>query len=112
MMKKLICTVLMMWLPIFMVTANAMRMQMETKAMNGETQMQATMSCHTQSDQVSVKLPHCMSCPLCAVATSAIDIGFIPLINIPSFQSFKLSLTDDTLQSIDHSPLYRPPILH
>lgn len=111
-MKKLICTVLIIWLPIFMVTANAMRMQMATKPTNDKTQMQSSMPCHTESKAASVKSHYCMSCPLCAVATSAVNVGFIPLINIPTFQSFKLSLTNDALQSIDHSPLYRPPILH
>jgi hypothetical protein len=111
-MKKLMCTVLIIWLPIFMVTANAMRVQMATNTMHGETQMQSTMPCHAASDQDSVQSHHCMSCPFCAIATSAVNIGFIPLINIPSFQSFKLSFVDDALQSIDHAPLYRPPILH
>lgn len=111
-MKKLMCTVLVIWLPIFMVTANAMRMQMATNTMHDQTQMQSTMPCHAESDQATVQSHRCMSCPLCAVATSAINIGFIPLINIPTFQSLKLSFVDDALQSIDHSPLYRPPIRH
>lgn len=111
-MKKLICILLIGWLPVFMVAANAMSLQMMTKTMHGDMQVQSSMPCHSEPDDVPSKSHNCISCGLCVVATSAAFTPVAPALNIPVFKSFNLSFADDEFKSINHSPAYRPPILN
>lgn len=110
-MKKLICILLIGWLPVFMVAANAMSLQMTTKVMNDDAQVQSSMPCHDKVDDVPVKSHNCINCGLCVVTTSVAFTTVSPVLHIPAFKSFKLSSVDDAFKSINHSPAYRPPIL-
>jgi hypothetical protein len=110
-MKKLICILLISWLPILMVTANAMSLEMATQAMSDE-KAQASMPCHDKTDQQAVKAHKCIDCGFCVIATSIVNANITSSLHIPEFKSFKLSFTNDELKSINHSPAYRPPILN
>jgi hypothetical protein len=111
-MKKLICILLIGWLPVFMVAANAMSLQMTTKVMNDDVQVQSSMPCHDEVDDAPVKSHNCISCGLCVVTTSVTFTSVSPVLHIPAFKSFKLSFVDDAFKSIYHAPAYRPPILN
>lgn len=111
-MKKLICILLIGWLPVFMVAANAMSLQMKTKTMHDDMQVQSSMPCHGEPDDVPSKSHNCISCGLCVVATSVPFMPVPPALNIPVFKSFKLSFAENEFKSINHSPAYRPPILN
>lgn len=111
-MKKLICILLIGWLPLFMVAANAMSLQMKTKTMHDDMQVQSSMPCHGEPDDVPSESHNCISCGLCVVATSVPFTPVPPALNIPVFKSFKLSFAEDEFKSINHSPAYRPPILN
>ncbi len=110
-MKKLICILLISWMPILMATANAMSLQMTTQAMNSNLKVEASMPCHGEAEQKPVK-HHCISCGFCVVATSIVYTTATPQLNIPAFKSFKSSFIDDEFKSINHLPAYRPPILN
>lgn len=111
-MKKLICIILICWLPILMATANAMSLQMASQAMHDDMQVESTMSCHDKVDTQSVKAHNCINCGFCVMATSVISFVSSSFLNIPEFKSFKTSFINDELQSINHLPADRPPILN
>lgn len=111
-MKKLICIVLISWLPVFMLTANAMSLQMTTQSLIADLQTEASMPCHDKTDKQPLKAHNCMSCGFCAIATSIASTTTVPFLHIPECKSFKTSFVDDGFNSIDHAPAYRPPILN
>jgi hypothetical protein len=110
-MKKLICLLLISWMPILMATANAMNLQMTSQSINADLQAPTSMPCHDEAKQQPVK-HNCMSCGFCVITTYIVFSGATPRLSIPAFKSFKSSFIDDKLQSIHHSPAYRPPILN
>jgi hypothetical protein len=110
-MRKLICILLMSWLPVFMVTANAMSLQMMTKAMHGDMQAQADMPCHDRTDHQPAKTHNCISCGFCMAATSMANFDSAPVLDLPVITSPAPVAIDVIFESTNDSPAFRPPIL-
>jgi hypothetical protein len=121
-MKKLICIFMMIWLPCFMVAANAMSMQMTLKNSLPHTAQIAEhvqMSCHeglnhskkSDSKNNPSSSHHCSFCAFCIVgsaiaSTHKLKMSHIKTTNIQP-TSFDVAFT-----SQDYPPAIKPPILN
>jgi hypothetical protein len=77
-MKKLICLVLVFWLPLFFVAANAMALEMALPS-HVKTSSAMEMPCHnTQHNQHQSDLPsskhHCAVCGFCVIGGGTVFI--------------------------------------
>ena len=116
-MKRWICVLLIAWLPVFMVTADAMGMQMRLQQSHHVVQQshhvvqQPNQSCHhAPAKQTKNKTSLCILCGFCALA-----IAIAPLDFTPSFDAFLLTSTrpifvDVIFTSNNLAPALRPPI--
>ena len=100
----------MCWLPMFMVSAHAMSLQMVIQQVNSENQAMGSMPCHQdyvkQSESTS-----CLGCGFCAIASSIANFGQAPTFYIPTNSSTAPMMIDVIYESCYHSSTYRPPIL-
>jgi succinate dehydrogenase/fumarate reductase-like Fe-S protein len=110
-MKKLICILLVSWLPVFMATANAMSLQMALQV-NVDIQEQVSMPCHDKASKKSDSSSDCVGCGFCMIATSIANVDMVPFLDVPAFTSLKVSFINVEYKSTDYSPAFRPPILN
>ena len=109
-MKIWICVLLIAWLPVFMVTADAMGMQMRLQQSHHVVQ-QPNQSCHhAPAKQTKNKTSLCILCGFCALAMAIAPLDFTP-----SFDAFLLTSTrpifvDVIFTSNNLAPALRPPI--
>lgn len=111
-MKKLICILLVSWLPIFMATANAMGLQMSIQSMNDHHQQMVDMPCHDKSNDQKQSQHHCISCGFCVIATSIASFDNTPIFALEAFTSISPAFIDVGFKSADQSPAFKPPILN
>jgi formate hydrogenlyase subunit 6/NADH:ubiquinone oxidoreductase subunit I len=112
-MKKLICIVLIGWLPVFMVTANAMSFQMTIQEVSKATvPAEVVPPCHDTSNQPQEVAHQCIGCGFCMMASSMANFNTIPTIAIPALTSDAPESVDVVFQSTNYSPAFRPPILN
>lgn len=108
-MKKLICILLMAWLPVFMVTAGAMSLQMTLQGQ--QTQQADSASCHDNiGNQKSEKIHQCIACGFCMMATSMASFDTALGLAITALTSTAPLSTDVVFKSINDTPAFRPPI--
>lgn len=116
-MKKLICILLMSWLPIFMVTANAMSLQMTSQNMSHSAEQSAVAysdakACHDKTNKRQDGAHHCVSCGFCLMATSMANFDTFPVIDILVFSSIAPEAIDVVFNATSYSPAFRPPIFN
>jgi len=109
-MKKLICILLMAWLPVLMVTASAMSLQMTFQGQ--QSQEADSASCHDKiGNQQSEKTHQCIACGFCMMATSMASFDTAPVLAIPALTSTAPLSIDVVFKSTTNTPAFRPPIL-
>lgn len=128
-MRKIITIWLVLWLPLFMATANAMSLEMEF-AHSEHTQLHAQVNkhLHTSENNFQVharchavheqgQLPdsqhhgseHCATCCICALSSAIANLT-LPIVFIPS--NIRPQLFDVAFTSQDYPPAIKPPILN
>jgi hypothetical protein len=124
-MKKLFALFLMCWLPLFMSSAWAMDLQMQTTMPQQQETMSAMsdMPCHMEASETqatsdvacanclnsSTDAHNCASCGLCMISLTATQIETL----VTSFNvtpSNAISLPDLAFFSLDYPPALKPPI--
>lgn len=114
-MKRLICILLIGWLPCFSVVAQAMALQMQTQEFVDN--QQSMMACHEhgdqgQSDHKTLPETHrCQVCGFCVVTSGVADIDFQPQISTQFSAAGKLPLFAAVFHSLTYPPAIKPPIL-
>ena len=96
-------------LPVFMVTASAMSLQM---TLQGQQTHQADLaSCHDNiGNQKSEKIHQCIACGFCMMATSMVSFDTALGLEITALTSTAPLSTDVVFKSINDTPVFRPPI--
>lgn len=127
-MKKLMSIFLMLWLPLFMSSAWAMDLQMDSQMQSGmQMQEQSSVSmidmpCHDMEASIELAdtgckncsdntadMAHCASCGLCMISLSATQIELFAA-SLLATPSSAISLPDFALFSQDYPPAIKPPI--
>ncbi|MDX1913946.1 MAG: hypothetical protein SFU55_00050 [Methylophilus sp.] len=112
-MKRLICIVLICWLPLFAVTANALSLQMTMANQQSEATQASQMACHEDVHQHPSQQHashNCALCGFCTVVTSAAIFSFPPLLHMHATASAKPIFVEVTFNSLPHPPVIKPPI--
>jgi hypothetical protein len=110
-MKKRLCILLMCWLPIFMLSANAMSLQMTLQQLKTEHQSMHSMACHQDKSNQSESAQTCLGCGFCVVATSIASFNNAPTFYLENGVSTAPLMIDVIYQSYNLLPADRPPIL-
>jgi len=124
-MKKLSALFLMCWLPLFMSSAWAMDLQMQTTMPLQQETMSAMsdMPCHMEAGETQVTSDiacdncissatdahNCASCGLCMISLTATQIETL-LTSFNVAPSDAISLPDLAFFSLDYPPALKPPI--
>lgn len=111
-MKKMICILLIAWLPLLMVTANAMGLQMTIQNIGDSHQQMTDMPCHDGSDNQQKTQHRCVNCGFCVMTTSIANFDHAPIFELEAFTSISPTFIDVGFKSADQSPAFRPPILN
>ncbi len=114
-MRKIICIVLMCWLPLFMGAASAMSMQMEL----GNLQNSAETACpympdmkmsDMQAGKSEHKSSHNNSCAACAIASASASYNAVPIFNVVTSANDLPRAVNVAFPSQDFPPAIKPPI--
>ena len=111
-MNRFICILLMGWLPIFMVTASAMSLQMTLQSQNHHAQTVDVSPCHDKVSTQQDKVHQCIACGFCMMATAMASFDTVPVLDIPAFISTAPLSFDVSFNSTNPSPGFRPRILN
>jgi hypothetical protein len=126
-MRKIICIVLMCWLPLFMGAANAMSMQMALGSLQNSAETtcpymadmkmsemagmkMADMSKMTKSSEH--KSSHHSTCAACAIASASASYNAMPIFNVVASANDLPRAVNVTFPSQDLPPAIKPPILN
>lgn len=117
-MRKVICILLLCWLPLSMVTAQVMSVKMMLNSHLGTNQIQeidSTESCQDNTHQqksLSSKSHKCTVCGSCVLASATATLGDFPT-HIDSLKSPSKHLAfEPTFVSITPETFIKPPILN
>lgn len=120
-MKKLICLLMMCWLPLSLTVANAMSARMMLNHSSSKTQHAAAakatvqMPCHQamqQHDNQKAQASVCVDCAACELATANVTMSTVAPFNTPEIVAEKYSILQASLISIQLPPSIKPPMLH
>lgn len=117
-MKKLVCLLLMFWLPLSMATAQAMstKMMLKNQTGFGHTNIShSSESCHDNSNQdggPESKSHKCSACSSCVLASTAANFNSLPAAFISLNKSAKHQAFQPKFVSIQLETLIKPPILN
>lgn len=115
-MRKLLCMLLMCWLPFSMAVAQAMSAQMILKKQVSQDAQQFEVrlikSCHSDATQKDGDSSQCSQCVACALANTSATIKNIGTFKTQEETSAKYKTFHSTLVSIQLAPAFKPPIFN
>jgi hypothetical protein len=121
-MKKMLCIILMLWLPCFVMAASVMSMQMqlaELPTMQPEMTlaMADEMPCHhdhasphTQPASTPVAQHHCGVCGYCVISGSIAPLPTVAFFGLNSLTSLAPLFMATPVHSQTYPPAIKPPI--
>ncbi len=114
-MKRILCILLLCWLPISISVAQVMSTQMmleRESSSDEQPNANATVNCHDNSAQINGKSARCSDCVSCALVTSSATFrDFISFKTLPKASS-KYVLIKISFVSIQPPSIIKPPIFN